>query len=154
MAYALRSEGLSRPLVAGITAIIATATPIAWTLVFPGYIDTMTYLMLWLSVIALSRNVVLWAVPFGIGVINHESILFLAPALFVYAVLGAEPQKRLRTGALWGGMFLLSVAPAAAMRIQSGGRVQDVMLGGALSQGASLLQLGVFAAFEVAWAIP
>ncbi|MEL6344567.1 MAG: hypothetical protein AAFV53_15735 [Myxococcota bacterium] len=32
--------------------------------------------------------------------------------------------------------------------------MQDVMLGGALSQGASLLQLGVFAAFEVAWAIP
>lgn len=153
--YAWLRGRLPRRAAAGALALLAFATPITWTLVFPGYVDTMTYLLLWLSFLAAARGSWLWVLPLSLGLLNHESIVFMAPALLIQALSATPAAQRLRAAAGWGA--LLAAAGGAALWIRAGLLTGDgppiVIAGGALLQDPALL-LGTFAGFEVAWALP
>ena len=52
----LRAQAFPQGQAVAATALIAFATPITWTLAFPGYVDTTTYLLLLASFAAIWRR--------------------------------------------------------------------------------------------------
>ena len=159
----LRAQAFPQGQAVAATALIAFATPITWTLAFPGYVDTTTYLLLLASFAAIWRRSHTWAIFFALGPVNHEASLFLAPALLALAVLRSPPEERVRTAGVWVALAALALVPALLVRARlaqdfgpgtSGSPGLGAVFGRDLVRGLPTLLTGLFMGWKVTWLLP
>ncbi|MES2639073.1 MAG: hypothetical protein V4850_06305 [Myxococcota bacterium] len=157
----LRAQGLAAWEAVAATALIAFATPITWTLAFPGYVDTTTYLLLLGSFVQIWRRSHTWAIFFALGPVNHEASVFLAPALLALAVFRSPAEQRVRTAGVWVALAALALVPALLVRAKL---AQDLGAGAPSGLGAVFgrdlvrslptLLIGLFMGWKVTWLLP
>lgn len=158
----VRDEGLSRADALGVTTLVGTASPLTWTLEFPGYVDTTSWLFLALAVTRLWRRSHAWAPFFAIGLLNHEALAFLAPALVGVAVLRADTGRKLRAACVAGGLALTALLAFGLSRIALAELLpfppqlgpSEAAPGSAFTSGLPTLLLGLFMAWKAAWVVP
>lgn len=162
----LRDQGLRAWDAVGVGALVGFAVPVSWTLVFPGYVDATSLLLLLLCLVSLQRpagswSARAWAPLLTLGILNHESVAFVAPGLFGVALWVAPPGRRLRAGLAWLALAALALGLAllarGALARHVGAPVTSIAmvnLGAGLRDGLPTLLIGVFMGFKLSWGLP
>jgi hypothetical protein len=148
-----RRRGFSPGTSAGMAAILATSTPVLFTLYFAGYTDTTTYLLVFLC-LALRRSAAAVGACYALALLNHESALFAAPWIG-WAAFAARP-SRARAGAVLLAIVVPVLLLIGARQLLSGtGKVvfDPTYYVRSTNVGivATCLPLGVFFAFKLLW---
>ena len=155
-----RTRGYNGAEATGIAALMAFTTPILFLLHYPGYTDTTSYLLLFLSLVSLDRHW-LWPVFYALAVLNHESNLFAAPIILLAA---NRREFRLSRSLLVIVLLIAAIVPLALYRhfVQLHGQVQydaayylnRERLHRSIVLVGQLLPLGIFMAFKLGWLFP
>lgn len=83
-----------------ITMLICFSSPILFLLHFQGYVDVTSYLLILLMIIFITKNFI-WIPLMAMLLLNHESNLFIIPALLFFYYLNTQNKtKAVFTGLL------------------------------------------------------
>lgn len=100
-----RRWGLTPVESVGMAALVAFSAPLFALLRYPGYVDSTTYLLLFLAYLALPSP--WWAAFWALSLFNHEIGVFLGPWLLFLAVGRPLPWRRVL---LHGALFVAALA--------------------------------------------
>ena len=76
-----------------ITSFICFSTPILFLLHFQGYVDITSYLLIWLIIVFI-KNKFTWVFLLALLLLNHDSNVFIIPALAFYYFTNAENKTK------------------------------------------------------------
>ena len=143
---------------AGLVALMVFSTPVLFALRFPGYTDTTSYFLLFLCFVFIDSP--LWYLFFALSLLNHESNLFAAPFLLMYANRNFKPSELLKSLSL----FAISLLPVFLLRsyitaqtdvlYSSGYYLSLERVKGCVKVVAHALPLGIFMSFRLFWFFP
>jgi hypothetical protein len=144
-----------------VTAIIAFSSPILFTLHFPGYVDTTSYLLIFLTYIFIEKKQFLLAFLFyTLSLINHEINLFMAPFFLWMCFI------QIKVINYWRPLLLLSISCIVIVLFRKFiDRFTNVPFGNNLYFNRDyfiwnfkvmyrLMPLGIFMCFKLFWGLP
>lgn len=160
MTYVLsRRRGLTAVESLGMAALMASSTTILFTLHFPGYTDTLSYLLLLLSLSTLGT--VRAPAYFAAALLNHESSAFAAPGLVLLGLSQASTRRARCTVII---QFLVAFLPWFAYRTFVVANTPIFLDAGHYLSVANILfttrlvakyfLLGLFESFKLFWIFP
>jgi hypothetical protein len=145
----------------GMASLMAFTIPISLMLVWPGYPDTASYLLLFLCIIFIRRPLV-WPVFFALALLSHEKNLFVAPWLIMLANMRDFNLKNYVRSLL---LVMLAIVPMVIYRywiLVSVGETRFssdfyLTVGRMIYEFRQIrgyLWLGMFGAFRLFWVLP
>ncbi len=156
-----RRRGLSNIESLGMVGLMAFSIPISLMMVWMGFTDTTSYLLLFLCIVFIRRPT-MWPLFYALALLNHESNLFAAPWIVMLANM-----KDFKVRSYFWSLLLLAVAMVPMIVYRSyvsfeGGDVRyssqhylnvKLVLNN-LRDVAGYMLIGIFGAFRLFWAFP
>lgn len=160
--FYFRNNGFGSGESLGVVSLMAFTTPISSALYFMGYVDTTSYLLLFLIIVFIRRPLV-WVPLYSLALLNHESNLFAAPWIVMLANLedfsvgryarslllisaALLPVALYRYGVYLGGGRAIAYASSMYLSLEN---MKSVFYPGVYYMGA-----GIFGAFKLLWFFP
>ena len=156
-----RWRGLSNVESLGVASLMAFSIPVSLMLVWVGFTDITSYLLLLLCIVFIRRSAV-WPIFYALALLNHEANLFAAPWLVLLANMKDFKMKNCVKSLL---LLIAAMAPMAVYRyyvgfyggsvkysIQYYSSVKFAMNN--LQNVAGYLFIGIIGAFRLFWVLP
>jgi hypothetical protein len=81
--YAYRRKGYAPVLCASMVLMMGVTMPTLFTIYFGGYIDSTSYLLVFIGFLLIS-NPIVFSLTFFLGLLNREAVIFLLPFFAIY----------------------------------------------------------------------